>query len=143
MSKLVRWNTPFADVEFPSALVVNTRGDKGEFLLNVVVSPRGLDAYPKYLVDFGEAIAFACFEEACAPERDFTHVEVEERRLSAYEYLSSPWLESYGPCFDHFGDALRHYLIFGGDSNIEVLTKKRPTFELIESSKVIALEFAI
>jgi len=143
MKKLVRWETPFTDCEFPSVLVYTSFGESRKFLLNAVVSPNGLDRYPKYLIDFGEALAFANFEEACAPKRDFSYVESDKNWSSASEYLNSPWLESYGPMFSRKENPLRHFLIFGGDSNLEVVTPKVPTFESIENSRVLSPRFVI
>ena len=90
MSKLIRWDTPFAETRFPSVGLIITTKPNGEDILKAVVAPKGLDIYPKYLVTFGAVIAFSCFEEAHAPERDFALVPAEEEKLCAYEYLNSP-----------------------------------------------------
>ncbi len=144
MSKLIRWNTPFTDKQRPSVgLIITTEADEID-ILKAIVAPKGIDAYPKYLITFGEVIAFTCFEEAHAPERDFASATVEEERLCAYEYLDSPWLKTYAAWtpfyFGNETDSFYHYLIFGGDNNIEVITPNRPTIDIVEEKTILQIE---
>ena len=48
----------------------------------------------------------------------------DEKDLSAYEYLDSSWIKSYESGIDVLPGvgSLRHYLIFGGDNNVEVIS---------------------
>jgi len=147
--KIIRWETPFTDIPFPSAVVM-TGPEVKECLVEVVVAPHGLDRYPKYVVHFGEVVAFSCMEEMHFPERDFAIGEREENGLSAYELIDSTWLESYrqGEYFLFNTDGanteqLRHFLIVGGDNNIEVITKNSPKFREVEDAKVEARAFVI
>ncbi len=149
-AKLVRWETPFTDTAFPSAIILTEDGPTGEFLISALVAPAGIDKYPKFRVHFGEVIAFSCMEEMYFPERDFDGAEIEEVGLSAYQFLNSAWLKSYehGDYFlfnTDFGnrETLRHYLIFGGDFNIAIITKNEPVFETIEACKVLHLQMKI
>jgi hypothetical protein len=147
--RFVRWDTPFTDVRWPSAVVMT--GPNGSVPeVEVVVAPSGVDKYPKYIVNFGDVVAFSCMEEMHFPERDFAEAECEEEGLSAYEFLDSAWLESYrkGEYFlfnTDFGnqERLRHYLIVGGDNNIEVITKNTPTFREVEHAKIEARSFVV
>ena len=144
MSKLIRWDTPFTDKQRPSAgLIIITEADETD-ILKAVVAPDGVDAYPKYLVTFGEVIAFACFEEAHAPDRDFDSAEIEDKNLCAYEYIDSAWLKSYDGWrpiyFGNETDLFYHYLIFGGDNNIEVVAPNIPTIETIEEKTILKIE---
>jgi hypothetical protein len=144
MSKLIRWDTPFTEIQFPSVgLIITTKADEAD-ILKAIVAPKGIDAYPKYLITFGEVIAFTCFEEAHAPERDFASATVEEERLCAYEYLDSPWLKTYAAWtpfyFGNETDSFYHYLIFGGDNNIEVITPNRPTIDIVEEKTILQIE---
>jgi hypothetical protein len=89
-------------------------------------------------------------EEAHFPERDFQEAEWEEEGLSSYEYLDSTWLKSYsaGEYFlfnTDFGsrERLRHFLIVGGDNNIEVITRHDPIFQQVSSSMTMSLDFEI
>jgi len=144
MSKLVRWETPFTEIQFPSVgLIITTKADDAD-ILKAVVAPKGIDTYPKYLVTFGEVVAFTCFEEAHAPERDFVSASIEEENLCAYEYLDSPWLKTYAAWSPfYFGNetsSFYHYLIFGGDNNIEVITPNRPTIDAVEEKTILQIE---
>ena len=147
--KFVRWKTPFTDKRWPSATVM-TGPNHPNYELEVVVAPFGIGTYPKYVVNFGNVVAFSCMEEMHFPERDFSEAECEEEGLSAYEFLNSTWLESYrqGEYFLFNTDGgsieqLRHYLIVGGDNNIEVITKHTPTFREVDDAKVEARAFVI
>lgn len=144
MGKLTRWETPFTDSRFPSVgLFVEIETDKRD-ILKAVVAPHGIDNYPKYLVNFGNPIAFTCFEEADAPERDFSAADIEEINICAYEYLDSPWLKSYsGWMYIYFGnetDKFYHYLIFGGDNNIEVITPNQPEINIVEKRTILSIK---
>ncbi|HRI03141.1 MAG TPA: hypothetical protein PLL77_05320 [Pyrinomonadaceae bacterium] len=150
MQKVVRWETPFTDSRWPSAVIVVQPSTDGPYPISAVVAPKGIDGYPKYLVHFGEVVAFTCMEEMHFPERDTLDAICEIEGLAAYEFLESTWLKSYekGEYFLFNTDGsdserLRHYLIVGGDNNIEVITKNIPIFETIEDSKIMEFEFVI
>lgn len=142
--KFVRWKTPFTDERYPSATIM-TGPNHPDYELEVVVSPHGIDRYPKYIVNFGNVVAFSCMEEMHFPEREFAEAECEEEGLAAYEFIDSAWLESYRKG-EHFlfntdggnKEQLRHFLIVGGDNNIEIITKNVPTFREVEDAKVEA-----
>lgn len=147
MPELIRWDTPFTEVLRPSCgLIISTSSNQAE-ILRAIIAPRGIDSYPKYLINFGEIIAHTCFEEAHAPKRDFDSATIEEENLCAYEYIDSPWLKTYESwAFIYFGDkpgAFRHYLIFGGDNNIEVITPNKPIIETINEEKILQIEYKI
>lgn len=121
-----------------------------DYELEVVIAPAGIDQYPKYVVNFGNVVAFSCMEEMHFPEGDFSEAEFEEEGLAAYEFIDSSWLESYrkGEYFLFNTDGgnteqLRHFVIFGGDNNIEVITKHTPTFRQVDDAKVEARAFVI
>lgn len=146
MSKLIRWDTPFTEAQFPSVgLLITTKFNKTD-IVKAVVAPYGVDQYPKYLVDFGEALAFSCMEEANAPKMDYVSAEIDENKLCSYEFLDSPWLRSYEPQ-KYFVRAdvvtFSHYLIFGGDNNIEVITPDLPTIETITQPTMLKLQYEL
>jgi hypothetical protein len=148
MPKIVRWETPFTNTQFPSVALLVTSTPNQWNNVQTIVMPQGTDKYPKYLVSFGEVIAFTCFEEAHAPERDFTSAMLEEKNLCAYLYLDSPWLKSYEAWIQHchFPNDLvssYHYLIFGGDNNIEVITTNIPTIEVVEEKTTVKIEYEV
>lgn len=147
--KIIRWDTPFTDTRWPSVILITVpTGDN--YPVEVIVSPGGIEEYPKYIINFGDVIAFSCMEEAHFPERDIAEAECLEEGLSAYEFIGSTWLESYknGDGFlfninDEDQEELRHFLIFGGDNNVEVITKNAPTFRRIDSQQVETRSFTI
>jgi hypothetical protein len=149
MPSLIRWNTPFTDSKWPSVIVAvdqKLRPEQQSSLM-VIVAPQGIDEYPKYIVNFGEVIAFTCMEEAFCPERDYYTTTIEEPELAAYQYVDSPWLKAYenGRHFiarGHLGEFF-HYLIFGGDDNVEVITPYLPTIEIIEHPKILRIDFEV
>lgn len=147
MSKLIRWETPFTEGAFPSIGLVVSLNDDAADLLKAVVAPFGIEKYPKYIVDFGEIVAFTCMEEAYAPKMDFASAEIEEDGLCAYKFLNSPWIESYKPWIPFFTgnkqDSFHHYLIFGGDNNIEVITSNEPKIKIVNEKIILKLEYEI
>ncbi|HYR74348.1 MAG TPA: hypothetical protein VEM96_00775 [Pyrinomonadaceae bacterium] len=144
MSKLIRWETPFTDKRYPSVgLLVSPRPNRTDSL-TAVVAPDGLDTYPKYLVNFGDVIAFTCMEEAFHPELHPDAKVFDEPGLSAYQYLESDWLKAYenGVHFvagGHLGP-FYHYAIFGADNNVEVITPTVPTVDRIDEKKLLVIE---
>lgn len=144
MSKIVRWNTPFTDSPYPAVEFLTTIEKDKYNVLKVLVAPLGIDEYPKYLLDFGQVIAFTCMEEAHAPERNFDSASITETNLSAYQWIDSPWLKSYEPQIHFISSGhlgyFSHYLIFGGDNNVEVITPYKPSIELIEQKRLFKVE---
>lgn len=141
MAKLVRWETPFTESRWPSVGVVVEAQSDGADILKVVVAPYGLNGYPKYLITFRSVIGFTCMEEAFSPPRDFDVSMFDEKDLSAYEYVD----KSYEGGVDVLPGAgpLRHYLIFGGDNNVEVISRKAPTVEMVKSKTLLGSESEI
>jgi len=88
MSKIVRWDTPFTDISFSAVEFLTTIERDKYNILKVLVSPSGIDKYPKFLINFGQVLAFSCMEEAHTPQRDFPPTT--EENLSAYQWLNSP-----------------------------------------------------
>lgn len=149
MPKLIRWNTPFTDHRWPSVVLAieqnqNSQANSG---LRAIVAPHGIDKYPKYLVNFGEVIAFTCMEEAFCPQRDFNVATIDEGDLCAYQYIDSPWLKAYeeGRHFIANGSLgeFFHYVIFGGDNNVEVITANIAEIRKIEQSEILLIAYEI
>lgn len=112
-------------------------------IVKVVVNP-SKGEYPKYLVDFGATLAFTCMEEGCAPERDFGPADLEAEKLCAYQYIDSPWLKSYEPCQDPLSEGkFSHFLIFGGDNNVEVITQNVPQISRVDRKEVFSIKTEI
>lgn len=148
MSKIIRWNTPFTDKQYPAVEFLTTIEQGIHNALQILVAPFGVDKYPKYLIHFGTVLAFTCMEEANAPQMIFDE-ELEkdiEPRLSAYQYIESPWLKSYEsqilftPTEELGLGYFSHYMIFGGDNNIEVITSFKPSIEIVEQKRLFKVE---
>lgn len=148
MSKFVRWETPFTDFFYPSVVLIGIPFSPTSGILNnlkVIVCSR--EEYPKYLIDFGDVLAFTCMEESCCPQRDFSSATFEEtitkgKFICALQWLDSPWLKSYEGCHDPYSTGkFSYYLIFGGDNNVEVITKNTPTIRLIEYKETLKMEY--
>ena len=146
MASIIRWETPFTDAFYPSVvmmavpLLVPSRQTNN---VKVVVNP-SKGEYPKYIVDFGDVLAFTCMEEGCAPARDFASADFQGEKLCAYQYLDSPWLKSYEPCQDPLSEGkFSHYMIFGGDNNVEIITQNVPEIRKIEHKEILAIETEI
>jgi hypothetical protein len=151
MSRIVRWETPFTDAFYPSVEMAAiplppTSGRTNN--LKVIVTPHSVE-YPKYLVDFGEVLAFTCMEESCCPERDFSSATFDEtitkdKFICALQWLNSPWLQSYGGCHDPYSEGkFSHYLMFGGDNNVEVITQNAPTIRVIEQKEILKMQWEV
>jgi len=150
--KLIPWDTPFSDAERPSvSIMVNWDEICGE-TVDAIVSPRGLDQDPKYIVHFGKVQAVCSMEEAHTP-RDFSRVAWSDDDLCAFEYIGSPWLRSYdggeyffnGPYDIKTQEPVkfRHFVIFGGDSNIEVITPNTPFIRMVSKRCRIESSFEL
>jgi len=132
---LVCWEMPFAEARDPSVSVITGFGGD---VVSVVVAPAGIDKYPKYLVHFSKVIMLLCYEEAHAFNRGYRDLPSIESRRCAYIWSGSPWLESYKRGAEVFGwKDLQHYVIFGGDSIVELIATGQPTVERLDKGKVI------
>jgi hypothetical protein len=152
MSRIVRWETPFTDSFYPSVLLLAIPFPllvKKGISAKLIVAPDGIDKYPKYLVDFDEVLAFTCMEESCCPERDISSAIIDEtikndKSICAFQWIDSPWLQSYEGCYDPFSEGkFSHYLIYGGDNNIEVITKNAPLITKIEQKEILKFDCEI
>ena len=148
MSKIIRWETPFTDSFYPSVLMLSIPATPSSLSTNQVKIIVELNEKNfKYLVDFGEVLAFTCMEESCCPERDLSSATFDknitkDKSVCAFQWLNSPWLKSYEGCHDPESTVkFSHYLVFGGDNNVEVITKHIPTIKKIEEPESIKFEF--
>jgi len=149
MSKIVRWETPFTDAFYPSVVLLATpfpSFSKKGLSAKVIIAPDGIDKYPKFLVNFGEVLAFTCMDEACCPERDFSSAAFDEKItgakfVCALQWLDSPWLKSYEGCHDPESEGkFSHYLIFGGDYNVEVITQNLSEIKVVEDKHILEMQ---
>ena len=136
MSKLVRWNVPFAGAFYPSVVAIfetSTRLSEGKMKSTISVSD-GI----RYQVECSSVLAFTCLDEGCAPQRWFSNADTEQVETSAYHCPGSPWIKSYEGCqFDAEAQPipLNHYLIYGGDNIVEFLCRYEPIVSKLDNWK--------
>ena len=137
VTDLVRWEVPFAEGRDPSVGLITERGGDAAML---VVAPSGTDQYPKYLVRFDRVLVSFCYEEAVALARDYHALTGIEHSVCAYLWSDSPWLRASSGVADLLGlSDLQHYLVFGGDSIVELIASGQPKIERLDSPRVIEL----
>lgn len=120
ISKLLRWETPISDCPFPSIVSI-VRVDS----LQIAVAA----ATDKFEFSFPVCMAFRCTDESIPWHGP-------ESKVGTTAILDgSPWLDSYfndqevirmtygGPC--------RHFVILGGDWNVEILAANDPSIKRI------------
>lgn len=136
------WDVPFRKDVSPSvSLISEPDGDSTAML---VIAPRGLDAYPKYLVRFSAVYALTLEEEAesvtelgQAPEGDY-----------AYIWADSPHAASYQALLPDFpfrgGDTkIKHYVVLGGDNIAGVVSASEPIVERLDGPVTISIAHAV
>lgn len=149
MSKLIRWETPFSDLIDPSAIALVNRdqNDIYAYPMEVIIC-NDLDAYPKFRVQFGQVIAFSAMEEMHNPMSYFKDVERDDNETCAYTFSDSPWVVAYGGGEGFVfqpdnGESLTHYVIFGGDDIVQVITKNDPVITVISEPMMLKIDFLI
>jgi hypothetical protein len=142
---LVRWETPFADAVRPSVtLLANPSG-----LVRVLVRPSGFGRYPVYLVTFSGEVAGYLHEQESWAHPLPSNVRWGPDCHCACRWLGSPWIHQYDSERDYFekyvepvvGGTLKHYLIFGGDSFVQVLFAGEPSFTVVPGPTVFELTY--
>jgi hypothetical protein len=134
---LVPWDVPFAEARDPSVTLITEQGRESAEVVVFVVAPHGLDEYPKYLVRFDKVLAVLCYEESLALGRGYPGLPNPQASVCAYLWPDSPWLRaSRGWAeFSHWPEP-HHYVIFGGDSIVELLASGEPEVERIDERRV-------
>jgi len=137
-TNLVRWDVPFAEGRDPSVSLITEQGGD---VATLVVAPMGTDQYPKFLVRIESVIAVLSYEEAFTFDRGYRELSGIDARICAYRWMDSPWLQSYREGAGIFGWAsLQHYLVFGGDSIVEIIAAGEPTIQRIEFKQLLSIQ---
>lgn len=127
------WKTPFTQAVHPSVTPIfppekPEPSPKERFPFKVVVMPHGLGEYPGYVIDFVRAHVVLSYDESCAnPDSHWLELIRSAPRSCAYIWHGSPLLLRYKGIGCEFEDELRHYVILGGNSIVEVLTYEEPS----------------
>jgi hypothetical protein len=120
LPKLIRWQTPISDDPFPSIVsVVKTD------VLRIVAATRT----DKFEFEFPVFMAFRCTDESIPWQ--WPNSEVGTTAI----FEGSPWLESYPHDRQlmeiYYGGPCRHFVILGGDWNVEILAAHAPSVKKI------------
>ncbi len=133
------WNTPFKDTEYPSVgMFINMHENEVDEVF-AIVAPDGIDRYPKYLISYGRnSVEVKYYEEAFSPERGYELLVRNGPKVCSLIWNTSPSVRSYE---DYVTDKnkLKHFIIFGGDNILEVVTADVPKIEVISSPASIRL----
>jgi hypothetical protein len=135
-TNLVRWDVPFAEARDPSVSLITEQGGD---VATLIVAPHGIDQYPKYLVRFDKVLAVLCYEEALDLDRGYRTLTGLQTSVCAYIWEDSPWLRpsrGYAVEFLQLPD-LQHYLVFGGDSVVELLASSASKVARIDERTVL------
>jgi len=145
---LERWNLPFSDISYPS-LDAFTLPDTVE-RINVIVRPKGFGSYPGYLLEFSAAPFLQIYNETCAPPSVPQWFDMLKTisKSSTVIWHDSPLVKLY----DGFGDypiarhaqppKLKHYLILGGDSIVEILAYLEPAVTQFNEPQKFIVEYS-
>lgn len=114
MSKLTAWSTPFETASFPSVWI-SAVGD----LRKTIVFVR---AEQLWQIQFENIVGLKICDESYDDNTRF-HIERGEQGRCSYLWDDSPWLDGFNT--EHVEaieeGKLKHYVLLGGDYNIEVL----------------------
>ena len=122
--------------------------------VSVVVAPRGIDEYPKHVISFGESVAFSSMSESYCPDLGITEDMFPRnyQAICSFKWIDSPWLKSYetgkwflpGVSDDGASEKqLYHYILFGIDNIVQIVTASAPKIETITESKTINIKYKV
>ena len=133
------WETPFTYASYPSVgLIMDPDGERTALL---VVAPGGLDAYPKYMVRFSAVFLVTCGEESgfaldvgqnSSPANAVAHI-----------WNDSPHAAAYAETVFGADVEPRHYVVFGGDNIVSVVSGAQPTIEMVSQATEIVVRSAV
>ena len=144
---LERWELPFSDKIYPS--ITAFLPDAWE-RINVIVMPKGLGVYPGYLLEFSAAPFLQIYNETCAPPSvpQWSDMLKAIPKSSTVIWHDSPLVKLY----DGFGDypitnhakspKLKHYVILGGDSIVEILAHLEPSATEFSGRQKFTVEYS-
>ena len=136
------WDVPFRKDSYPSVTLISE--PDGESTAALVVAPRGLDAYPKYIVRFSSVYALTCEEEA----QSVTDLGEPQQGDYAYVWADSPYTKSYLTLFPDFAfrggePQIKHYVVLGGDNFASVVSAAEPSIERVDGPMTITVAHAV
>ena len=137
-----RWDVPFRKDVHPSVTLISE--PDGASTASLVVAPRGLGGYPKYIVRFSAVYALTCEEEA----QSVTELGMPEQGDYAYIWADSPYTKSYASLFPDFAfrggeSQIKHYVVLGGDNCASVVSAAEPSIERLDGPVTITVAHAV
>ena len=116
---LKAWRTPFESESFPSVWVVCAGGELDKTSVFV-----GWPA--EYQVNFEHIVGLKICDETYDNNPRFW-VGRDEDKLCSYTWVDSPWLRDFNAEYVEAmgGSTVTHYVLLGGDHNVEVLAYGR------------------
>lgn len=130
--RVLRWDTPFADLRFPSVCALGSAVRGAELTVIVRAS---VGAYPAYVVRFASApLAITVDEMNDIADPAWAAAGGLAVEACTYTWVDSPLLQRSGRigAAARLGEPQRpmqHFIIAGGDSLVEVLSTGTPTVE--------------
>jgi hypothetical protein len=127
MSALVAWRTPFELEKFPSVWVTS------EGHLDNVIVHVGLPA--KWTIKFDHVVGIKICNESYDNNQRFW-IDRNTEGLCSYTWEDSPWIRDFnaGHVEAVEGSVVLHYVLLGGDYNVEILAFGSVAIEAIVSS---------
>jgi hypothetical protein len=144
---LERWELPFSNSLDPSvsAIILPDSVDR----VKVVVMPKGLESYPGFLLDFECAPFLMVYDETCAPPSIPQWFDLLKAipKSSTVIWHDSPLVKHYSgiggnPEVWTQNLKLKHYLILGGDSIVEILAYKEPLITQFNERQKFTVEYS-
>jgi hypothetical protein len=114
MSKLIAWETPFCLSEWPSVWI-SAEGD----LTKSVIFVRAKELWR---IQFESIVGLKVCDETYAKNTRF-HIERDKDESCSYIWENSPWFDDFDAEYVEVlgGGKVTHYVLLGGDYNIEIL----------------------
>ena len=141
----VRWDVPFADARHPSVYALGDEQD-GSRSLTVLIAPGGTEVYPKYLVRFSTVYAYLSEEEGrwFKPQEQPEPWPIPNDVRCAFLCTSGgEWWAAYGAqCRDVDGVEPAHFILLGGDNEVEVFAAADPEIERVDGPDTLTLTHA-
>ncbi len=141
---LERWKLPFANSLHPSVSLIIPPNSVDRLI--VVVMPQGLEEYPGYILDFKRAHFTIAYDESCAKPTDPYWFEQQKQagNSCAYIWHNSPLVRlqsGIGCPQSNDITKLKHYLLLGGDSIVEVLAYEEPQLKQFNKPERLIMEY--
>ena len=142
--QLQPWELPFAHNLYPSVTAFFLPDTVDH--IKAVIMPKGLGEYPGYVLEFRRAPFLMMYDESCTPpDQALIKLLAGVGKSCAYIWDNSPLVQQYKGigCPPSEGSLkLRHYLLVGGDSIVEILAHEAPTVMRFDKPESFNVEYS-